>query len=109
MVRWYVRTVVRAVVLVVKLVLYKQDKDAAGVGRETAHDVEDSVKGKGPRLLHEQRVFIRRLLSVSVIGRHIVPEPPETVQLGRVPDCITTHKVTIVIVVIKTIDKFKSK
>ena len=80
-------TLVERVVSVLELVSGQEQEDAAGVGGETAHDMGERAEGEAPRLLHQQRVLVRRLLPVGGVSGRIVPRPVEATRRHLIPHC----------------------
>ena len=70
-----------------ELVSGQEQEDAAGVGGETAHDMGERTEGEAPRLLHQQRVLVRRLLPVGGVSGRIVPRPVEATRRHLIPHC----------------------
>ena len=70
---------------VVQLVAHQQQVDGARVGRQTAHDVRQRAERQHARLLHEQRVLVRRLGAVRRVACDVIPQPVEATRLALVP------------------------
>lgn len=62
-----------------------------GIWCETAQDVCEWAKSQRSRLLHQERVLVRRLFCVRQEGSRLVPEPVKHTHLRVVPHWTITH------------------